>query len=196
MSVSIGFFLEVRHDGQWSLLRWKQPTELETYFRDKEKHKWEKRAEIFCCDYCFVEEFLEDYSQRLDELPDDVTPDLRRMLKQNKNAYWTGCFDVDRIWAYLKEKREEMLESLIQSRDYQIVHKLNKIEKKLFGANDAAPIDLSNGYYVGTGIRDLYESYESQVGTVRCLSSAIYRFTNAFWTHVNNEDMRVVFQVW
>lgn len=33
MSVSIDFCLEVRHDGKWSLLRWKQPMELMTYSR-------------------------------------------------------------------------------------------------------------------------------------------------------------------
>ena len=196
MSVSIDFFLEVRHDGRWALLRWKQPTELETYFRDKEKHKWETRAEIFSCDYCFVEEFIENYSQREDELPDDATPELRRMLKRNKNAYWTGWFEVERICAYLKEKREVMLAGLIQSRDYQIVDKLNRIEKKLFGSKDSSPIDLSDEYYKCTGIRDLYESYESQIGMVKCLTSAIYRFADAFWIHVKNEDMRVVFQVW
>ena len=196
MSVSVNFFLEVRHNGIWSLLRWKQPTELKTYFRDKEEHKWETRAEIFSCDYCFIEEFIEDYSQRLDDLPEDATPDLRRMLKHNRNAYWTGSFEVDRIWMYLNEKREEMLDSLIQSRDYQIVHKLNRIEKKLLGAKDSTPIDLSNEYYKSTGIRDLYEMYESHVGTVKGLASAITRFTNAFWTYVKDEDMRVVFQVW
>lgn len=196
MSVSIDFFLEVRHDGKWALLRWKQPMELETYFRDREKHKWETRAEIFSCDYRFVDEFIEDYSHRMDELPGDATPELKRMLKRNKNAYWTGCFEVGRIWDYLNEKREEMLESLIQSRDYQLVHKLNKIEKKLYGAKDAAPIDLSNEHYKSTGIRDLYESYESHVGTVKCLAQAICRFTDAFWAHVKNDDMRVVFQVW
>ena len=196
MSVSVNFFLEVRHDGKWALLRWKQPTELETYFHDREKHKWETRAEIFSCDYCSVDEFIEDYSQRMDEFPDDATPELQRVLKRNKNAYWMGCFDVGRIWVYLNDKREEMLESLIQSRDYQLVHKLNKIEKKLFGAKEATPMNLSNEYYKSTGIRDLYESYESRVGTVECLGSAISRFTDAFWAHVNNEDMRVVFQVW
>ena len=196
MSVSVNFFLEVRHDGKWALLRWKQPTELETYFRDREMHKWETRAEIFSCDYCFVDEFIEDYSQRMDELPDDATPELRRILKRNRNAYWTGCFDVGGIWIYLNEKREEMLDSLIQSRDYQLVHMLNKIEKKLFGAKDSNPIDLSNEYYRSTGIRSLYESYESHVGTVECLGSAIRRFTDAFGVYVKNEDLRVVFQVW
>ena len=196
MSVSVDFYLEVRHDGKWALLRWKQPTEMETSFRDKEKRKWETRAEIFSCDYCFVEEFFEEYPCEQDGLPDDVTPELKRILKRNKNAYGTGYFDVDRIRVYLNEKREEMLASLIQSRDYQIVHKLNKIEKKLFGAKDATPIDLSDEYYKRAGIRDLYESYESQVGTVKCLVSAIYRFTNAFWVHVKDEDLRVVFQVW
>ena len=196
MSVSVNFYLEVRHDGKWALLRWKQPTELETYFRDKEKRKWETRAEIFSCDYCSVEEFLDKYSCEQDALPEDVTSELQRMLKQNKNAYGIGCFNVDRLWYYLNEKREEMLEGLIQSRDYQIVHKLNKIEKKLFGTKDATPIDLSDEYYKRAGIRDLYESYESQVGTVKRLSSAIYRFMDAFWVHVKDEDLRVVFQVW
>ena len=196
MSVSVDFYLEVRHDGKWALLRWKQPTEMETSFRDKEKRKWETRAEIFSCDYCFVEEFFEEYPCEQDGLPDDVTPELKRILKRNKNAYGTGYFDVDRIRVYLNEKREEMLASLIQSRDYQIVHKLNKIEKKLFGAKDATPIDLSDEYYKRAGIRDLYESYESQVGTVKRLSSAIYRFMDAFWVHVKDEDLRVVFQVW
>ena len=196
MSVSVNFYLEVRHDGKWALLRWKQPTELETYSRDKEKQKWETRAEIFNCDYCFIVEFLNDYSHESDGLPDDVTPELQRILEQNKNAYGMGFFDVDRIRVYLNEKREEMLEGLIQSRDYQIVHKLNKIEMKLFGAKDATPVDLSDEYYKRAGIRDLYESYESQVGTVKCLASAIYRFTNAFWVHVKDEDLRVVFQVW
>ena len=196
MSVSVDFFLEVRHDGKWALLRWKQPTELETYFRDREKRKWETRAEIFSCDYCFVEEFIEDYSQRMDGRPDDATPELCRMLKRNKNAYWTGCFDVDRIWTYLNKKREEMLKGLIQSRDYQLVHKLNKIEKKLFGAIESSSIDLSDEYYKRTGIRDLYEAYESQVSTVKCLGAAISCFTEAFWVNVKNEDLRVVFQVW
>ena len=196
MSVSVNFFLEVRHDGKWALLRWKQPTELETYFRDREKRKWETRAEIFSCDYCFIDEFLYDYSRESDGLPDDVTPELQRMIKHNKNAYGTGYFNVDRIWDYLNEKREEMLEGLVQSRDYQIVYKLNKIENKLFGAKDAVPIDLSDEYYKRAGIRDLFESYESQVGTIKCLASAIYRFTNAFWVHVKDEDLRVVFQVW
>ena len=196
MSVSINFYLEVRHDGKWALLRWKQPTELETYSRDREKRKWETRAEIFSCDYCFIDEFLNDYSHELDGLPDDVTPELQRILKRNKNAYGVGYFDVDRIRVYLNEKREEMLEGLIQSRDYQIVYKLNKIEMKLFGAKDATPIDLSDEYYKRDGIRDLYESYESQVRTVKRLSSAIYRFMDAFWVHVKDEDLRVVFQVW
>ena len=196
MSVSVNFYLEVRHDGKWALLRWKQPTELETYSRDREKRKWETRAEIFSCDYCFVEEFFDEYSCEQDGLPDDVTPELQRILKRNKNAYGTGYFDVDWIRVYLNEKREEMLEGLIQSRDYQIVHKLNKIEMKLFGAEDATPIDLSDEYYKRAGIRDLYESYESQVGTVKCLASAIYRFTDAFCVHVKDEDLRVVFQVW
>ena len=196
MSVSINFYLEVRHDGKWALLRWKQPTELETYSRDREKRKWETRAEIFSCDYCFIDEFLNDYSHELDGLPDDVTPELQRILKRNKNAYGTGYFDVDRIRVYLNEKREEMLASLIQSRDYQIVHKLNKIEKNLFGTKDATPIDLSDEYYKHAGIRDLYELYESQVRTVKCLATAIRRFTDAFWVHVKNKDLRVVFQVW
>ena len=196
MSVSVDFFLEVRHDGKWALMRWKQPTDLETYFRDRQKHKWETRAEIYSCDYCFIDEFLEDYSQRVDGLPEDVTPELLRVLKRNKNAYWTGYFDAGRIWDYLNEKREEMLDSVIQSRDYQLVHKLNKIEKKLFGAKDSSPMDLSDEYYKSTGIRDLYESYESHVGTVECLGSAICRFTKAFWVNVKNEDLRVVFQVW
>ena len=196
MGVSVNFYLEVRHDGKWALLRWKQPTELETYFRDKEKRKWETRAEIFSCDYRSVEDFLDKYSCEQDALPEDVTSELQRMLKQNKNAYGIGCFNVDRLWYYLNEKREEMLEGLIQSRDYQIVHKLNKIEKKLFGTKDATPIDLSDEYYKRAGIRDLYESYGSQVRTVKCLASAIYRFTDAFWVHVKDEDLRVVFQVW
>ena len=196
MSVSVDFFLEVRHDGKWVLLRWKQSTELETYSRDREKRKWETRAEIFSCDYCFVEHLLEEYSCKQDELPEDVSSELQRMLKRNKNAFGIGYFNVDWIWYYLNEKREEMLESLIQSRDYQIVHKLNKIEKKLFGTKDATSIDLSDEYYKRAGIRDLYESYESQVGTVKSLASAIYRFTNAFWVHVKDEDLRVVFQVW
>lgn len=38
--------------------------------------------------------------------------------------------------------------------------------------------------------------YESHVGTVKCLAFAINRFTNAFWTYVEDKDMRVVFQVW
>ena len=181
MSVSVNFYLEVRHDGKWALLRWKQPTELETYFRDREKRKWETRAEIYSCDYCFIDEFLNDYSFESDGLPDDVTPELQRILKQNQNAYGTGFFDVDRIGVYLNKKREEMFESLIQCRDYQIVHKLNKIEKKLFGTKEATLIDLSNEYYKQVGLRDLYESYESQVGMVKCLASAIYRFTDAFW---------------
>ena len=196
MSVSVNFYLEVRHDGKWALLCWKQPTELENCFCDREKRKWETKAEIFSCDYCFIDEFLNDYSHELDGLPDDVTPELQRILKRNKNAYGTGYFDVDWIRVYLNEKREEMLASLIQSRDYQIVYKLNKIEMKLFGAKDATPIDLSDEYYKRAGIRDLYESYESQVGTVKCLASAIYRFTDAFWVHVKDEDLRVVFQVW
>lgn len=196
MSVSVNFYVEVRHDEKWALLRWKQPTELETYFRDKEKRKWETRAEIFSCDYSFIDEFLNGYSLESNGLPDDVTPELQRILKQNKNAYGTGYFDVDRIGVYLDEKREELLEGLIQSRDYQIVHKLNKIEKKLFGTKDAVPIVLSDEYYKRAGIRDLYESYESQVRTVKCLASAIYRFTDAFWVHVKDEDLRVVFQVW
>ena len=196
MSVPINFYLEVRHDGKWALLRWKQPTEMETSFRDKEKQKWETKAEIFSCDYCFIDEFLNDYSHELDGLPDDVTPELQRILKRNKNAHGTGYFDVDQIRVYLNEKREEMLEGLIQSRDYQIVYKLNKIEMKLFGAKDATPIDLSDEYYKRAGIRDLYEYYESQVRTVKCLASAIYRFTDAFWVHVKDEDLRVVFQVW
>lgn len=195
MSVSVDFFLEVRHDWKWALLRWKQPTELETYFRDREKRKWETRAEIFSCDYCFVEEFIEDYSQRMDELPDDATPELRRMLKRNKNAYWTGCFDVDRIWRYLNEKREELLDGIIQSRDYQMVHKLNKIEKKLFGAKESVTIDLSDEYYKRSGVRDLYEAYESQVSTMKNLAASIRRFTSAFWVDVRDEDLRVVFQV-
>ena len=196
MSVSADFFLEVRHDGKWALLRWKQPTELETYFRGKEKRKWETRAEIFSCDSCFIDEFLNDYSRESDGLPDDVTPELKCILKRNKNAYGTGYFDVGRIWYYLNEKREEMLEGLIRSRDYQIVHKLNKIEMKLFGANDATSIDLSDEYYKRVGIRDLYESYESQVRTVKCLATAIGRFTDAFGVHMKDEDLRVVFQVW
>ena len=196
MSVSADFFLEVRHDGKWALLRWKQPTELETYFRGKEKRKWETRAEIFSCDSCFIDEFLNDYSRESDGLPDDVTPELKCILKRNKNAYGTGYFDVGRIWYYLNEKREEMLEGLIRSRDYQIVHKLNKIEMKLFGANDATSIDLSDEYYKRAGIRDLYESYESQVRTVKCLATAIGRFTDAFGVHMKDEDLRVVFQVW
>ena len=51
MSVSVDFFLGVRYDGKWALLRWKQPTELETYFRNREQHKWETRAEIISCDF-------------------------------------------------------------------------------------------------------------------------------------------------
>lgn len=123
MSVSIDFYLEVRHDEQWSLFRWKQPTELMTYSRTKTNRQWETQAMIFYCDYCFIDDFIENYSHEQDGLPDDVTPELKHILSRNHNGYGIGYFDVCRIGEYLTEKREQMLESLIQSRDYQIVYK-------------------------------------------------------------------------
>ena len=195
MSVSIDFYLEVWHDGQWSLLRWKQPTELMTYSRTKAKHQWETRAMIFHCDYCFIDDFIEHYLHEPYGLPDDVTPELKRILSLNHNGYGTGYFDVGRIWEYLKEKREEMLESLIQSRDYQMVYKLNKIEAKICGKKDSSPIGLKNEYYKSNGIRDLYASYEGHIWAARFLASAITRFTDAFWVHIKDTDMRVIFSI-
>ncbi len=195
MSVSIDFYLEVRHDGQWSLLRWKQPTELMTYHRTKAKHQWETQAMIFYCDYCFIDDFIENYSHEQDGLPDDVTPELKRILSRNKNGYGTGYFDVSRIWEYLTEKREKMLESLIQSRDYQMVYKLNKIEAKICGKKDSSPIDLKNEYYKSAGLRDLYASYEDHTWAVKALASAITNFTDAFYIHVKSPDMRVIFSI-
>lgn len=195
MSVSIDFYLEVRHDGKWSLLRWKQPTELMTYSRTKAKHQWETQAMIFYCDYCFIDDFIEHFSHEQDGLPDDVTPELKRILSRNHNGYGTGSFTVSSIGEYLQEKREEMLESLIQSRDYQMVYKLNKIEAKICGKKVSSPIDLINEYYKNTGIRDLYESYENNTWAAKFLASSIARFTDAFWVHVKDADMRVIFSI-
>ena len=195
MSVSIAFYLEVRRDEKWSLLRWKQPTELETYCREEEPIKWRTRATILYCDYRFIDDFIEHYSQEQDGLPDDVTPELKRMIRSDKNSYGTGYFDARRIWEYLNEKRDEMLASLIQSRDYQMVYKLNKIEAKLFGEKESSPIDLSDEYYKRACVRDLYESYENHVWGVRALAQAINSITSAFWVYAKNKDMRVVFQL-
>ena len=195
MSVSIAFYLEVRRDGKWSLLRWKQPTELESYGHKQERIKWRTRATILYCDYRFIDDFIEHYSREQNGLPDDVTPELKRMLRVDKNSYGTGFFDACRIWEYLSEKREQMLESLIQSRDYQMVYKLNKIEAKLFGKKDSSPIDLSNEYYKRAGVIDLYESYESQVWGVKALAQAINSITSSFWICAMSKDMRVVFQL-
>ena len=196
MSVSISFYLEVHQNNKWILLRWKQPSELETFFYEKNNHKWESKASVFYCDYGFINEFIDDYSQSFDGLLDDVTPELKRFLERDHNVYGTGYFDMERLSEYLNEKREEMLENLILSRDYQIVHKLNRIEKKLFGAKDTNPIDLSDQYYKSAKIRDIYESYKEEVCAAECLAAAIRRFASAFFVHVEDRDMRIVFKVW
>ena len=195
MSVSISFYLEIHQNNKWMLLNWKQPTELETFFCEKSNRKWEEKASVFYCDYGFINEFIDDYSQSFDGLPDDVTPELKRFLERDHNVYGTGYFDMERLSEYLNEKREEMLENLILSRDYQIVHKLNRIEKKLFGAKDSNPIDLSDQYYKSAKIRDIYESYKEEVCAAECLAAAIRRFASAFFVHVEDRDMRIVFLV-
>jgi len=195
MSMSVDFYLEVRHEEKWSLLRWKQPTELETFFRVKSKNRWETRAVVFTCDYRFINGFLDEILNDRYETPKDLTPELNRILRRSKNSCGTGFIPVKHVREYLNNKREEMLEGLIQSRDYQMVYKLNMISNKICGTKDNSPIDVSEEYYKSCGIREIYESYEDRIWAVDALAAAIKRFTNAFWVHVEDTDMRIVFKL-
>ena len=174
MSMSVDFYLEVRYEGKWSLLRWKQPTELETFFRGKRKNKWETKAVVFTCDYRFISGFLDELLKDRFETPKDLTPELDRILRRNKNSCGTGLIPVKYAREYLNDKREEMLEGLIQSRDYQMVNKLNMISNKICGTKDNSPIDISDEYYKSCGIREIYESYEDRIWAVDALVAAIF----------------------
>ena len=69
--------------------------------------------------------FLEDHATT--GLPEDVSPEMKEELSEYEMG--TGYFMLSELSHFYDEKEQEMLSHMLQSRDYQMVKQLNRIER-------------------------------------------------------------------
>ena len=151
MGVDIHFCAEVRKQDKWQPLVWftKPSEEKESYWEEKPLpgdngmtphfYIWLGRA------YHYTDA-LEDMND-IHGYPNDMSEDLRARLPDESEVS-CGYFAYSALEQYLQNAEKKMLLNLLQSREYQLIERVNRIENAVLGKPVEDKIDTTHFAFI------------------------------------------------
>ena len=195
MGVDIFFHAEVRKKDKWQPLIWyRKPQEnLESWRNEKiEDNGMVARYYLYGGRAYHYDDVLEDLNAS-HGFPEDMSDELRARLSSDK--YITnGYFSLKDLTHYIESQEKKMLANLLQSRDYQLVQHMQRIEKAVL----KQPMDdqLPETYLADYSIEQIYEDYLDEMYRLIRLSEVVYYLAEQFHLSTYEADIRIIYQMY
>ena len=194
MGVDIHFCAEVRKQEKWQPLVWfTKPSEEEhSYWAEKPlpgDNGMTPHFLIFLGRAYHYRDALEDMNER-QGYPDDMSDELRARLPDESDVS-SGYFAYTELESYLENAEKKLLLNLLQSREYQLVEQLNRIENAVMGK----PVNnqKETSYLSNYSIEQIYEEYDDDVWNLNRLRHIIYYLADEITGCACEENIRIIY---
>ena len=193
MGVDISFHVEVHKGEKWMPLIWKTPMELKSYmYKEDEGKDWSQNDCCFWCRYYHFSDFVDEHATR--GLPEDVSTDIKEEL--SKYEMGNGYFLLSDLCHFYHSEEKKMLSHFLQSRDYQLVKRLNRIEKYV-KQKPLAKKDTEIFYPYGErSIEEIYNDFNEEFGMFLRLIMSVRSFLDGAYIYAEDNDVRILYGVW
>ena len=194
MGVDIWFSAEVRKKDKWQPLIW-----YRKYLGEKYESSYTKSdANGMVVNYSVYggrayhdDDVLEDLRD-IKGYPDDMSEELKALLPDDEYVS-KGYFMYSDLENYIASEEKKMLANLLESRDYQLVKHVHRIEKAVTGKPVKDKIKTS---YIGDySIKQLYEEYMDDMYRLIKLSNVIYYLADEFDAFPSYDDIRIIYHM-
>ena len=194
MGVDIWFSAEVRKKDKWQPLIW-----YRKYLGEKYESSYTKQdANGMVVNYSIWGDRAYHYDDVLEDLrnnrgyPDDMSEKLKALLPDDEYVS-KGYFMYADLENYITSEEKKMLANLLESRDYQLVKHVHRIEKAVTGKPVKDKIKTS---YIGDySIKQLYEEYMDDMYRLIKLSNVIYYLADEFDAFPSYDDIRIIYHM-
>lgn len=191
MGVEISFHIEVRCRDKWRPLVWQTPMELKSFVNEKDKEKeWNSNNCCFWCRYYHFSDFVENHTTR--GLPSDVNPDMKFLEEYEMG---NGFFLLSDLTHFYDTEEKKMLSRILQSRDYQMVKQLNRIEKYVKQKPLAKKDIIGYNYYEERTIKDIYNDFQEEFGLFLRLQMAVRSFLEGADIYADDNEVRILYGI-
>ena len=194
MGVDVHFCAEVRKQDKWQPLVWftKPSEDKESYWEEKPLPGDNGMTPHF---YIWLGRAYH-YTDALEEMndihgyPADMSEDLRARLPDESEVS-CGYFAYSALEQYLQNAEKKLLLNLLQSREYQLVEQLNRIENAVLDK----PVEdqIESSYLSNYSIEQIYEEYDDDVWNLNRLRHLIYYLADEITDHTREEDIRIIY---
>ena len=194
MGVDIHFCAEVRKKDKWQPLVWFTKPSEEEHSCWAEKplpgdNGMTPHFLIFLGRAYHYRDALEDMNER-QGYPDDMSDELRARLPDESDVS-SGYFAYTELEGYLENAEKKLLINLLQSREYQLVEHVNRIENAVLGKPVDNQVDTS--YLSNYSIEQIYEEYDDDVWNLNRLRHIIYYLAREITGCACEENIRIIY---
>lgn len=178
MGVYIYFSAEVRKENKWVPIVWKNSFDQKSHYKI-----WGGRSYHY-------DDALEDIHY-IGGYPADMSEELRALLP-DKDAWVTrGYFSFIDLESYLYDAEKKMMINIMQSRDFQLIKHINRIEKTVLQKPVKDKINTS--YLSDYSMKQIYEDYKDEVFPWIKIREIVYYLADEFSRFPNENDIRIIF---
>ena len=194
MGVDIWFSAEVRKKDKWQPLIW-----YRKYLGEKYESSYTKSdANGMIVNYSVYGGRAYHYNDVLEDLrdiigyPDDMSDELKALLPDDEYVS-KGYFMYSDLENYIASEEKKMIANLLESRDYQLVKHVHRIEKAVTGKPVKDKIKTS---YIGDySIKQLYEEYMDDMYQLIKLRNVMYYLADEFDAFPSYDDIRIIYHM-
>ena len=192
MGVDIAFAAEVRKKDKWQPLIWYSKTDKED--NDGEYGKIIKNG--LETHYCIWAGRAYHYTDAIEDMdnycgfPEDMSDELKALIADDEFASG-GYFMFSRLVKYINNAEKKMLADLLQSRDYQLVKHVQRIEKKVLGKPVKDKIKTT--YLENYSMKQIYDEYIDDIWSWMKIRNVISYLVEEMASYSRDEDIRVIY---
>lgn len=194
MGVDIWFSAEVRKKDKWQPLIW-----YRKYLGEKYESSYTKQdANGMVVNYSIWGGRAYHYNDALGDLteiynyPEDMSEELKALLPNDIHV-GKGYFSYSTLVRYMNNAEKKMLANLLESRDYQLVKHVHRIEKAVTGK----PVKdkISTSYISEYSIKQIYDEYMEEMWKLIELRNIIYYLADEFDSFSSSDDIRIIYHL-
>ena len=194
MGVYISFSIEVHRKDRWQPLIWytKPSPDSNKYSQPTLDENGMETHYEFCPGSAspFSDALSELNPRCYSAYPDDMSDELKALLP-NKDYIHRGYFMYRNLIQYMENEERTMLSNLLESRDFQLVKHMQRIEKAVL----QKPIkdNIKSNYLVDFSVKELYEDYMSHMSALVRLKNFVEYLTDEFNLSLDDDEIRIIY---